>query len=223
MYPSVRIWILFAAVLLCAALSAQTPRRAIKPDSPAVVQWKAHASSIEKTLEENDEENCRGAPAAEIIDAFGTVSDALSVALVDFCGRGAYTDSIVVMRMDHGKPVAAKFRDAKGKTVENGFASGASAMHSVNVKLVAEKKAIYDFFADNDAEGKPAECGVKAYVWNARNMTFDLDLRLSKAAGAEYCRSLRTVGPINCYIDNTKIGDRFGSTIGMSEASVFGK
>ena len=48
-------------------------------------------------------------------------------------------------------------------------------MHSVNVKLVAEKKAIYDFFADNDAEGKPAECGVKAYVWNARNMTFDLN------------------------------------------------
>jgi hypothetical protein len=174
----------------CAAGYAQTPARAIKPESPAVAQWSPLVPSIQKTLEESDK-NCVGGPAPGIVDAFGLSGDALSVALVDFCGRGAYTDAIVVMRRDHGKPVPAKFRDARLKRVENGFANGASAMHTVSVRLVAEKEAVYDSFADSDAEGKPYKCGVKAYVWNAGTETFDLNLRLSKSASLDYCRSLR--------------------------------
>jgi hypothetical protein len=185
-----QIGMLFALLFPFDAWCAQSPPRAIKPNGPAVAQWEARSSSIQKMLEESDEENCRGAPPAGIVDAFGTSGEALSVALVDFCGRGAYTELIVVMRMDHGKPVLAKFRDAKGKRIENSFLSGASVMHSVDVKLVEAKKAIYDSFADNDAEGKPAQCGVKAYVWNAKTETFDLDLRLSKTASDEYCRSV---------------------------------
>jgi hypothetical protein len=179
---------MFLAVLVCGILSAQ---RTIKPDSPALAQWKARLPSVQKTLEESDEENCRGAPPAGIVDAFGTSGDAVSVALVAFCTGGAYTDSITAMRMDQGKPVLARFRDARGKNVEIEFLDGASAMHTVGVKLVAEKKGIYSYFADNDSEGKPAQCGVKAYVWNGRSRTFDLDPRLSKTASAEYCRSLR--------------------------------
>jgi hypothetical protein len=181
----------FAIALACETWNAQTPARTVKPENPAVAEWEGRTSSIQKSLEESDEQNCRGAPPAGIVDAFGVGTDELSVALVNFCGRGAYTDYIVVMRMDRGKPVLAKFRDAKGKKVENGFARGASVMHSVDVKLVPERKAIYDSFANNDAEGRPDKCGVKAYVWNTRNKTFDLNLPLSKSASEEYCRSLR--------------------------------
>jgi hypothetical protein len=180
-----------AVVFPCVASSAQTPARTVKPDSPAVAQWKARVSSVQKILEESDEENCRGAPLAGIVDAFGVSGDPLSVALVDFCGGGAYTDSIFVMRMDHGEPVPAKFRDAKGKTAEKEFLIGASAMHTVGVKLVAEKKAIYDLYAEGDSDGKLAQCGAKAYVWNAKTKTFDLNLRLSKTATGEFCREMR--------------------------------
>ena len=162
----------------------------MKPDSPAVALWRPLAPSIQRRLEERDE-NCVGAPAAGIVDAFGMSDDALSVALVDFCGRGTYTKSIVAMRLDHGKPVLAKLRDAEGKIVEKEFASGASAINTVDVKLVAEEKAIYDLFAQNDSNGKLAKCEVKAYVWNGKSQTFDLDSRLSKTMSAEYCRSLR--------------------------------
>jgi hypothetical protein len=179
---------MFLAVLVCGILSAQ---RTIKPDSPALAQWRARLPSVQKILEESDEENCRGAPPVGIVDAFGTSGDAVSVALVDFCGRGAYTDSITAMRMDQGRPVAAEFRDGKGKKVEIEFLDGASAMHTVGVKLVAEKKGIYSYFADHDSAGRLATCGVKAYAWNGRSKTFDLDPRLSKTASAEYCRSLR--------------------------------
>ena len=183
----IQVCLMSATVLLGGQLFAQT---AVKPDSPAVVLWRPLAPSIQKTLEENDQ-NCVGAPPAGIVDAFGMSSDALSVALVDFCGRGAYTNSIVAMRLDHGEPVLARFRDAKGKKIEKEFASGASAINTVSVKLVAEKKAIFDLFAENDSNGKLAKCGVKAYVWNAKSQTFDKDSRLSKTASTEYCRSLR--------------------------------
>ena len=187
---AIGVCIVFAIVFRCEAWCAQAPPRSIKPNSPAVTQWKAHASKIQKTLEESDEK-CVGAPAVGIVDAFGLSSDTLSVALVNFCGRGAYTDSLFAMRMDHGKPVLARFRDAHGKRIEVELLSGASARHSVGAKLVPENKAIYSLFVENDSEGKPAQCGVKAYVWNAKSETFDQDLRLSKAESAEYCRSLR--------------------------------
>jgi hypothetical protein len=184
-----QMWIVFVTLPFWIGLSAQSIPRISMPDSPAVAQWKDRLSSIQKTLQERDE-NCYGAPAPSVIDAFGVSGDALSVALVDFCTGGAYTDYIVAMRETREGPVIARFRDAKGKSVENGFASGASAMHTVDVKLVEAKKAIYDVFAENDSEGKPARCGAKAYVWNAKSETFDLDLRLSKSASDEYCRSV---------------------------------
>jgi hypothetical protein len=182
----IQICWMFATVLLGGPLSAQT----VVKNGPAMVLWRPLAPSIQKMLEDNDE-NCVGAPPAGIVDAFGMSSDALSVALVDFCGRGAYTDSIVAIRLDHGKLVLAKFRDTKGKIVEKEFVSGASAINTADVKLVAEKKAIYDLFAQNDSTGKLATCGVKAYVWNAKTETFDLDLRLSKTSSSEYCHNLR--------------------------------
>jgi hypothetical protein len=184
-----RIWIIVAA-LFWNGLYAQTAPKNAMPDSLAVAQWRTRVSSIQKILRERDD-NCYGAPAPEIVDAFGTSGDALSVALVDFCTGGAYTEYIVAMRMAHGVPVPARFRDAKGMHVENGFARGASAMHSVDVKLAVTNNAVYDVFAENDPEGKPAQCGAKAYVWNVKSQTFDLDLRLSKSAGDEYCRILR--------------------------------
>ncbi|MBS1802307.1 MAG: hypothetical protein JST28_03020 [Acidobacteria bacterium] len=186
-----RIAIGGVAVLLCWELTAQKSTRTLKPDAPAVLEWKTRIALIQKTLEGANEERCRGAPAPEIVDAFGLESGPLSVALVDYCSSGAYTDSLFPMILDHGKPVQATFRDIEGKKVHREFVSGASAMHSRSVELAASEKAIFDCFTDNDAQGRIAECGVKAYVWNAKSRTFDLDNRRSKSASAEYCQRMR--------------------------------
>ena len=173
----------------CLVLIAQTPARVKKPDSPSVVEWKAMLPRIESILEESP---CPRRPSYGVVDAFGTKGNELSVALVDACQGGAYTDEIVAFRLEHGQPVLAEFRDAKGKHVANSFLNGASVMHSVDIRLVPEKKAIYDMSADSDRNGRPAaKCNVKAYVWNAGSRTFDLDSQLSKSAGQEYCRRMR--------------------------------
>jgi len=183
--------ILLAAVAFCPALLGHVSARAQKPDTPAVAEWKARIPEIHKTLEESNEELCHGAPSPTIVDAFGLRSDPLSVALVDYCSSGAYTDSMIPMILDHGMPVQARIRGADGKNVQNEFASGASAMHSRSVRLVAEKKAIYDASSDNDGQGRIAQCEIKAYVWNEKTRTFDLSVPLSRSAGAEYCRRMR--------------------------------
>jgi hypothetical protein len=185
-----RIWILLVAIWLTPDLSPQTPRPR-NPDSPAVVHWKARTPAIEKALSRDESLVVAESPVV-FVYSFGESNDELSVVLVDCCRGGAYSDAIVALRLEAGQPVLAKFRDAKGKHVENGFLIGASVMHSVDVKLVPEKKAIYDMYSDSHPDGRPAaKCGVKAYVWNSKSRTFDMDTRLSQTASAEYCRSLR--------------------------------
>jgi hypothetical protein len=184
-----RISIGLAAVFFCQTPFGQTAARVRKPDTPAVIEWKAMLPQIERILEGFP---CGRHLSYAVVDAFGTKADKLSVALVDSCQDGAYTQSVVAFRLEHGKPVLAKFRDANRKHVENAFLNGASVMNSADVKLAPEKKAIYDMYAGSDPEGRPAaKCGVRAYVWNGGSGTFDLDTKLSKTAGVEYCRSLR--------------------------------
>jgi hypothetical protein len=125
----------------------------------------------------------------EIVDASDLDGDGLSYALVDFCPGGAYTDWIVAMQLEGGKPVPVRFRKANGEVLNVEFAQGASVMHTVDAKLVPEKKAIYDMFSDNDGAGHLVKCGVKAYVWNASAKAFDLNAQLSKQASRSYCQS----------------------------------
>jgi hypothetical protein len=119
-----------------------------------------------------------------------------SIALVDFCPGGAYTEWIVAMQLEADQPVLARFRKANRKIADLGFAQGASVMHGKDVKLVPEKQAIYDFSWDNDGldnEGivKLEKCVVDAYVWDAKSKTFDWDAKLTKQSTRSYCQSLR--------------------------------
>ena len=125
-----------------------------------------------------------------IIDAVELIPDEPSYALVDFCPGGAYTDWIIAMQMERGKPVPVHLRDANGEALDVEFAQGASVMHTVDVKLVPEKKAIFDIFSDTDGEGKPAKCGVRAFVWSAHARAFIFDAQLTTHASHNYCQSL---------------------------------
>jgi hypothetical protein len=57
------------------------------------------------------------------------------------------------MQLENGKPVPPRFRNANGEVLDLGFAQRASVMHTLDVKLVPGKKAIYDLFSDNDGAG----------------------------------------------------------------------
>ena len=129
---------------------------------------------------------CQSGEAWEphIFDA--SVTPQLSYALVDACNSGAYTDELVVMRMEHGQPVRARFRkDEKITSVE--FVQGASMMHSVDVQLKPEQAAIFSSFFNLDGAGKLRDCGMTAYVWNANAQTFDADVALTREATQHYC------------------------------------
>ena len=81
---------------------------------------------------------------------------------------------------------------SSAKPVPNAFLNGASVMHTIAVKLLPEQEAVRDFAADNDSEGKPAHCDVKAYVWHAASKTFDLDQEVSRAQTTRECEEWRS-------------------------------
>jgi hypothetical protein len=175
-------------LLLITALLAGTSVAQDKP-TPEKAKWETLAPTIETVLVQQGS-TCPGQPIrVGIKDA--ELLDGNSVALVDFCPGGAYTDWYVVMRLEDGRPVPAHFRKGNRKIADVGFAEGASVMHGMDVKLVADKSALYGIEWDNDAEMHLKRCAVTAYFWNAREKTFDLSPSLSKQARASYCQSLQ--------------------------------
>ncbi len=127
----------------------------------------------------------------EIVDAADFhVPDGLSVALVDWCRGGAYTDWIVAMQIEQDEPVLSRFTNANGKVEPVEFLQGTSVMHGADVKLAPEKYAIYGIHWDNDQE-LHLSCGADAYVWNAKTKAFRFDRELTKRATRTYCQSLQ--------------------------------
>jgi hypothetical protein len=179
---------LLATALVCVAPAAQLPTPAHQPPSPAVSQWNQNKEAVERVL---GTQGYDPPLSVDIVDAFADNDHNLSVALVATGQGGAYTDEIVALRLERGVPVVARFRDAHRKPVPNAFLRGASVMHSKNVKLMPENRAVVDCSAESDSDGKPATCDAKAYVWNSRAKTFDLNRVLSKTISVEYCRELK--------------------------------
>lgn len=165
-----------------------------KSNAAAIAKWRALIPSIEGLLREKGyEHECGGnyKLRASIVDAANLTGDGPSIALVDYCPGGAYTDWIVVMQLEEGRPAPARFRKANGELTVVGFAQGASVMHGMNVKLVPELSAVYGVQWDNDETLRLKRCIVDAYVWNAKTKTFDWDKKLSRQAKRSYCRSLQ--------------------------------
>jgi hypothetical protein len=178
-------------VLMVAATRTGVAAPTNQPDTPAMIQWKALIPSIEEILNHTDFKCPIERRHIDILDASDFRGGGTSAALVDHCPGGAYTDWIVVMRLEGGLPVLARFRDAKGKVIEREFAQGASVMHAIDVKLMPDDGAIYDETSDNDGTGRIVQCSVNAYVWKATTKTFDWDAQLTKKATQEYCSSLK--------------------------------
>ena len=169
--------------LLSNASVAQDPHATDKS------KWQNLTPQIEKVLS-NEGETCPGQPLrVGIKDAAQLAGN--SVALVYFCPGGAYTDWIVAMRLEGGQPVPVHFHVEDGKAADIGFGEGASVMHGMDAMLSPEQNAIYGIEWDNDETMLLKRCVVKAYVWNARSKTFDLNPALSKHTKASYCRNLQ--------------------------------
>jgi hypothetical protein len=82
--------ILFTVFVLTGTYAGALPPPP-KPDTPAMVQWKALIPTIRDVLTQSGL-NCPGGRMdIEIVDASDLTGDGLSYALVDFCPGGAYT------------------------------------------------------------------------------------------------------------------------------------
>jgi len=118
-----------------------------------------------------------------IVDAADFSStDHTSAALVDWCAGGASSDAILAVNLEQGRPVLSRFLNANGQEQKVEFLSGASAMHSSGVKLVAEKNAIFDSYCEYAESEKAFRCKIAAYVWDPNVQAFKLDMKLSRQA-----------------------------------------
>jgi hypothetical protein len=185
------------AVLLLVSTAGMRQQRLATPHAAAIAKWKALLPAINKVLEKHNLKcHTEWIPpiwSPQIVDAAEFSSgDHVSVALVDYCNGGAYTDWIVAMILEDGRPALSRFRKANGQDERVEFASGSSVMHSLCAELVPGKDAIYDFHWDYGQTGSLQDCGIKAYVWNTETKTFRLNTELSKHATQSRCSTVPT-------------------------------
>ena len=200
--PTTRLWRKLLAtktfpvtVLLLVSIAGMAPAQLTTPHAAAIAKWQGLVRAINKVLEEHNPK-CHPdwvPPSLDtrIVDA-ADFSSGDSVALVDYCNGGAYTDWIVAMNLEEGRPVLSRFRNGNGQDEHVEFASGSSVMHSVRAELVPGKDAIYDFHWDYGQTGSLRDCGIKAYVWNTETKTFRLNTELSKHVTRSRCSTVPT-------------------------------
>jgi hypothetical protein len=178
-------------LIICATVALSQQQTQKFHDPAALAKWQALIPSIESSFAREGHKCPAEDSHIGIIDAADFhVPDGPSVALVDWCRGGAYTDWIVAMQIEDGKPVLSRFTNADGKADPVEFLQGASVMHGANVKLVPEKNAIYGINWDNDQE-MHLSCGANAYVWNPKTKAFRLDKELTSRATRIECEKLQ--------------------------------
>ncbi|KKT01216.1 MAG: hypothetical protein UW07_C0009G0013 [Candidatus Nomurabacteria bacterium GW2011_GWF2_43_8] len=117
--------------------------------------------------------------------------DGAEEALVDLGSGGAYISSLVLMRMEDGKPVVVRFKQEDGKISSMMFLAGASVMNGEDAVMLPDKKAIYAGHWERDAgssSGALVVCTVEAYQWNSQTQTFNFNSALSGEIKTEFCQ-----------------------------------
>jgi hypothetical protein len=155
-------------------------------------EWRDRESQIEAVLLKSahgcpDEMTSKPAP----IETADVTGDGIPEALVDYCHMGAYTSDVVLMRLEHGSPVLARFRDIKGKNVSPAFLRGASVRNGENSVLDIGNHAVYALHWHTNNSGALENCTVDAYVWNPRLGTFDQANRVAKEIVRRECPRTR--------------------------------
>jgi len=117
--------------------------------------------------------------------------DGVPEALVYTGDGGASTDFLVLMRIEGGKPVLARFKDAKGKRFDPGFLEGASVTHGIHGNAPDENAIYLGSHFINDTGTGFSRCSVRAYRWNAETKTFDWNRNLSTQLTRSFCERER--------------------------------
>ncbi len=171
------------AVILLFSAAGISQQQPTKPHDVAMDKWHAMIPVIEKVLKEHNLHcDYPGVPwAPSIVDAADFSStDHMSTALVDWCNGGAYSDAILAVNLQDGKPVLSRFLNANNQEQRVEFLSGSSVMHSLGVKLVPGKNALFDSHCDYANSDGVFHCKVTAYVWNPAARAFKRDMKLSR-------------------------------------------
>lgn len=126
---------------------------------------------------------------ASIFKEVDVTGDGIKEAMVNLGAGGAYTDWIVLMRMERDKPVLVKFQDANGEVSVLTFNVGASARYSVQFNAVSEKRSVYSIEKEVADDGKSlTSCSLKAFTWNKNTNLFEYNQSLVTELKPELCK-----------------------------------
>lgn len=122
----------------------------------------------------------------ETVDLTG---DGKEEALVSFGVGGAYTEWLLLVRLENNEPVLAKYRRQDRSEAIAEFARGASVKNGITVEFHEGHHAVSSLEYSVSDELEIRTCGGKTYRWNETTELFEFDADLTAEIAAAYCRA----------------------------------
>jgi hypothetical protein len=158
-----------------------------KPVSQTI-NWQDYIPAIKEAVKSAFPENkIEGTRPVEEYKEEDLTSDGIPESLIYTGTGGAYTDELVLVMIENGKPVLPKFKTQDGQVLVPIFLSGSSVRHGEIVDIVPEDSVVYSVSWSMDEMGKLETCDPEVYLWNKNTKQFEYDQILSDGSKSTLC------------------------------------
>jgi hypothetical protein len=171
-----------------------TPKVQSKPAMATIstAEWECLLPEVRKIVRDGGfDETVNMSETPTLVQSGFITGDGVRVALIDLGGVSASNDGLTLIRVEHGKPVLARFRERNGTLVDGElFIQGSAVMHSKLVELLPVQRAVYTIAIAGDLEvGQVDTCEVELYHWVPRTRTFAWNLKLTHEFQRRLCKA----------------------------------
>jgi hypothetical protein len=156
------------------------------------INWPDYIPVIKEAIKSAFPNNTiEGTRLVEVYKEGDLTGDGIPEALIYTGSGGAYTDELVLVMIENGKPVLPKFKTQDGQVSVLTFLSGSSVRHGEIVDMVSEDNIIYSVSWSMDETGKLETCDPEVYLWNKNTELFEYDQILSDGSKSTLCVPLQ--------------------------------
>jgi hypothetical protein len=152
--------------------------------------WKRMLPEVRKILKEGGFEDVVRLSDEPILLKTGLITgDGITAALIELGGLGASTEGATLIRIEHGKPVLARFQEKDGRVTDGKlFVLGSGVLHDDEVSLLPAQRALVTLTTTGDSTSEEkSTCKVELFQWAPRSGMFVWNRRLTEERQSREC------------------------------------
>lgn len=159
-------------------------------EKPALqtINWEEQMPAIKEALKKEFPNEAGGNREVGIYKEGDVTGDGVPEALIYTGSGGVYTDKLVLVMIENGKPVLVKFKTKDGQVSILTFLSGSSVRHGETADIAPADSIVYSVSWSMDEVGNLETCDAQVYLWNKESRVFEYDQILTDGSKLTLCQ-----------------------------------